>query len=460
VLVRVLFLLLSNFGVGKGAEADNDGRQRGKKSKREESQQYKKQQQGDFEAVSVMRMGNGPRGGNGDRGGYGDGADSISPPRRRKLETIKSWTHTDRGGAASSAKAEGLADIIWSMRTRLDPMSYDVVPIPGYPLDDRFADNPNSLLSIDATTTIDVSADESSSTTAPTSRNDACKYAREIEVTASGMGDDYAFVIDDTSVGAAIPSAKPNRCGRITNSSPGVWFKVRGTGDMMTASLCWPTTQFDTKITVYSPGDDGDCNGIMDCVTANDDARGGLTGICRSNRQASAASWLSEPGTIYYILAHGFGNREGPFSINVVSQKPLNDHCENAELIGVDVGTAIGTTKESTVDFNGEVQNCADFYGTVGNSGGVWYHVRGTGAIYEASTCSDVTNFDTKVHVFGYGCSDIDMCLHGNDDANPGDPAFLCSSVKWVAVTGVDYYILVHGDAGKGIFELSVRSLT
>ena len=35
----------------------------------------------------------------------------------------------------------------------------------------------------------------------------------------------------------------------------------------MTASLCWPGTNYDSKITVYR----GDCNAVMDCVNANDD---------------------------------------------------------------------------------------------------------------------------------------------------------------------------------------------
>jgi hypothetical protein len=121
-----------------------------------------------------------------------------------------------------------------------------------------------------------------------------------------------------------------------------------GTGEQMTASLCWPNTNFDSKITVYS----GDCNGVMNCINANDDASGNF-GACALNRQASRVQWESEEGVTYYLLIHGFGARAGDFTLNVINRTPLNDRCENAEDISPG-DMVIGTTFQATFPFDGE----------------------------------------------------------------------------------------------------------
>ena len=46
--------------------------------------------------------------------------------------------------------------------------------------------------------------------------------------------------------------------------SAGVWYKMDGTGDMITLDTCG--SDFDTKLAVFS----GDC-GLLDCVAGNDD---------------------------------------------------------------------------------------------------------------------------------------------------------------------------------------------
>jgi hypothetical protein len=141
-------------------------------------------------------------------------------------------------------------------------------------------------------------------------RNDRCTNALgPIDVSPASNA---PILYDDNTVGAMIPMVLPDRCDRISNSSPGVWYQVLGTGSSMTASLCHAGTNFDSKITVYQ----GDCNGVLACVTANDDS----ASICSLNRQASQVQWDSETDVTYYVLIHGFGARVGEFQLSVETQ--------------------------------------------------------------------------------------------------------------------------------------------
>lgn len=119
----------------------------------------------------------------------------------------------------------------------------------------------------------------------------------------------------------------------------------------MTASLCWAGTRFDSKITVYR----GDCNGVMTCINANDDASGNF-GACQVNRQASRVQWESDDGALYYLLIHGFGSRAGDFQLNVINHRPLNDKCEKADDISPG-DMVLGTTFQANFPFDGDSTN-------------------------------------------------------------------------------------------------------
>ena len=93
----------------------------------------------------------------------------------------------------------------------------------------------------------------------------------------------------------------------------------------------------------------------MTCVNANDDASGNF-GACDINRQASRVQWPSDRGVMYHLLIHGFGARTGDFQLNVISFRPLNDKCENAEDISPG-DTVIGTTFQATFPWDGDATN-------------------------------------------------------------------------------------------------------
>jgi hypothetical protein len=217
----------------------------------------------------------------------------------------------------------------------------------------------------------------------------------------------------------------------------------------MTASTCdW--ADYDTKISVY-------CRGCEEsyCVGGNDDGLG-----CVDFR--SEFSWCSEEGVEYLILVHGFF-AEGNFDLAVFddgvacdpdvicSAAPENDLCENA--IPVDVpSTTMGTTAGAGIDYP-----AAPDCGTIITSPGVWYSVIGDGTTFTATTCSEYTEYDTKLSVYCKECGDL-LCIDGNDDDYDCMYDFR-STVTWCTQATAEYLILVHGygDAA-GEFQLDVFS--
>ncbi len=110
-------------------------------------------------------------------------------------------------------------------------------------------------------------------------------------------------------------------CGT-SQTMPGVWYTVTGNGDQMTASLC--ATAWDSKISVFS----GNCS-TLTCVGGNDDSGP----VCATT--AASYSWVSNPGTVYYILVHGY-SLNNTFSLNLSCvPPPTPGPCNNSTPYGV-----------------------------------------------------------------------------------------------------------------------------
>ncbi|MBX3364416.1 MAG: hypothetical protein KF866_06590 [Phycisphaeraceae bacterium] len=119
--------------------------------------------------------------------------------------------------------------------------------------------------------------------------NDFCEDAIHI-----GVG-----VTSGTTSGTTFDAAP--FCGT-SNTAPGVWYRVTGTGNTMTAETCGFRT-YDTKISVYC----GDCTNLI-CIGGNDDACG----------LGSRVTWCSEAGADYLILVHGFSSAVGDFDLFIL----------------------------------------------------------------------------------------------------------------------------------------------
>ena len=108
-------------------------------------------------------------------------------------------------------------------------------------------------------------------------------------------------------------------CGT-SNTAPGVWYSVIGTGTDLTATTCDAATSctgsasatYDTKISVYTDG----C-ALLTCVVGNDDSCvGGTSGL------RSTVTWCAEAGVKYLVLVHGFSSASGDFVLELCKGAP------------------------------------------------------------------------------------------------------------------------------------------
>ena len=103
-------------------------------------------------------------------------------------------------------------------------------------------------------------------------------------------------LISGTTVNATNSGTGENGFCGVSQTQPGVWYKITGTGQIMTAYLC--NTVWDSKISVFS----GTSCSSLTCVGGNDDY--GPT--CATT--SASYQWLSVNGMNYYILVHGYSS--------------------------------------------------------------------------------------------------------------------------------------------------------
>jgi hypothetical protein len=147
----------------------------------------------------------------------------------------------------------------------------------------------------------------------PIPPNDLCENAIEVPIPSSTQGTTaYAFIDNN------YPS-----CSNVSISGPGVWYKVIGNGDTLTATTCNTYTNFDTKLHVYC----GSCGSAL-CVTANDNDYN-----CIWNNSKSTVQWQSKDGDMYLILISSFSD-PGLFQLDITSGGPSASpfQCEPCEV--------------------------------------------------------------------------------------------------------------------------------
>ncbi|UCC79301.1 MAG: hypothetical protein JSW64_13665 [Candidatus Zixiibacteriota bacterium] len=128
----------------------------------------------------------------------------------------------------------------------------------------------------------------------PVPANDSCRNALTVTVPSDTPG----------STISATPDTLTCDVDQFANS---VWYKVVGTGNTITASLCDSATDYDTRIQVW-------CNTCTNpvCIGGNDDDLNCVYGSLQSS-----FSWCSEPGIEYLILVGGFWDNSGNFVLHV-----------------------------------------------------------------------------------------------------------------------------------------------
>jgi len=182
-----------------------------------------------------------------------------------------------------------------------------------------------------------------------------------------------------------------------------------------------------------------------------------------------------EPGD-YYLVIFGFAGDMGDYSLTIGSEMDCggtfygclgeaeNSWCDWAEPVVLNEGSAYVLASSTLGASHPNPQEC----GTLPEACGLWYEVIGTGNTMRAHTCSEQTNYDTKINVYTGSCEDL-VCVDGNDDWYiydeesgqyiEGCPGFyLASYVEWCSVEGESYFIFVNGYDGEvGRFGLTVE---
>ena len=130
--------------------------------------------------------------------------------------------------------------------------------------------------------------------------NDLCANAISIACGSTVTGSTtFASTTGETTL--------PTSCGDVvTVGAPGVWYTVVGNGQTMTATTCNTTTNYDSRLHVFS----GTCLAPV-CVTNNDDSN------CSASSLLSTVTWNSVHGTTYYILVNGYSGDIGDFALTL-----------------------------------------------------------------------------------------------------------------------------------------------
>lgn len=238
-------------------------------------------------------------------------------------------------------------------------------------------------------------------------------------------------------------------CGDASaSSSPGVWYKVIGTGGFLQADTC--TNQgslngdFDSQITLLS----GNCENIT-CID------GDQNGNSRCGSEA-AISWQSTKGLMYYILVHEGrdANSWNQSDFFLEFREGLNDYCEFAIRLDQDSPTVTGSTEGAAIST--QVEECGE--ATEATASGLWYSLRGIKGFIFAEVCrSDdgiEDTFYTQLTVLQGTCSNW-TCVDGSSGVEQK-----CTSLNWSSTFDENYFLFVHGFREQaGNFDLEVQFL-
>ena len=224
--------------------------------------------------------------------------------------------------------------------------------------------------------------------------------------------------LNGTTINATNSGTGENTTCGTSQTQPGVWYVIAGTGQQMTASLC--ATAWDSKISIYSGPN---CSSLT-CIGGIDDNGPSCTGT------AASYSFPTSIGTNYYIKVHGYSSTNN-FTISLTCSAPptppSNDICSNATSLPCGTSNLAGSTT------NAVSESSPLGYGS---QYGVWYSFVGDG---NSTTISAYSTIDLGLVIMtGSGCSGFGLV---NFTDNFG--TFSTESHTFNTINGQTYYVYV-----------------
>ncbi len=220
-----------------------------------------------------------------------------------------------------------------------------------------------------------------------------------------------------------------NSCGGVSHnySSAGVWYKVTGNGQALTASLCGTSPVWNSRINIYSGAT---CTGTLTCLGGNDDNGP----VCTSSTQASY-SWPSVNGTVYWIKVHGYST-DANFSLSLTCA-PLAQGSTCADPI---VASSFPYTNANTTcdKWNIYGNQCSSSYGSGANDAVYQLNISQTGTYsFELNSPSPYIGWFLKN---SSNCATTSSCL-ANGQSGSGNTA--SGSYNFTS-TGTYYLVVTH----------------
>jgi hypothetical protein len=279
--------------------------------------------------------------------------------------------------------------------------------------------------------------------------NDQCNHAAgPIRPTSAGI------VISYTTTYAKVEKKNNQEaiiiapCGGASSAttSPGVWYKVQGTGSALTASTCSDDTTLDTQLSVFQ----GDCGNLV-CVNGNND-------FCGTQ---STVVWPSVFNESYLVLVHGLNGTTGAFHLTLSTDRPRkeNDFCISA--------TPLRIGDNVTFDLSGssadpDLRQCVNdpvppvlYYTPTSGTivveefpHGIWYSIVGTGLqnISVSIAHTEGIPLNRNIYSGNNSCGDLSCVDHIRSesacDGGLGD--YTCTEFLCIPATkGEVYYVFV-----------------
>jgi hypothetical protein len=116
--------------------------------------------------------------------------------------------------------------------------------------------------------------------------------------------------------------------------------------------------------------------------------------------------------------------------------------------------TVNGTTSGAKPDMDSIENSSCETGGA-----GAWHRITGTGAVFQASTCSNETDHKTEIHVYSGECGRL-TCIATGSKTNALCTGNNASLVNFQTQVFVDYYVLVTSKEGnRGKFRLKITEI-